>query len=591
MAALFDHYSEIKRTLIARFEELGGLCTRLGNEKLRVLCSETGEKLAADCFYLVVLGQFKRGKSTLINSLLGEPVLPTGMIPLTSMVTLLRYGEVPGVEILFENGDKRPIPLDDLPQFVTEKGNPGNAKGVRQAEIRFPSPLLARGLVLVDTPGVGSTYLGNTEMTYAFLPRSDAAAFVFSVDPPISQVETEFLKQASRHVAKMFFLLNKIDYVAAGERQEVLEFNRGVLKEILSGQALHLQPLSAKWALEAKREGNESRLRESLLPEFESRLESFLMQEKGQLLVSSAVRTAQEVLGEIELSLELENKALTLPLTSLLERIRDLKDLMARVQQDRQDLEYLLKGEGDRIASELIQRLTVFQGAEAVEVAKRLKAWLLENAELNPGVLLRSGERRLLELISESFTRFLGGEEERLNRELQEVAARLGGRANQRVREITALAKSLFDVRLVRLDTSSGLTEPSKVWFKTAEPFSPATTTLLSLLPKTLGRLTAKRIEKSLLERVPEEMDRNSGRVRHDTLRRLDETLRLFGASLFKKIETVSETVLSGLSKGQEKRRQGQAEVDQELAALNREREALQALRAEFEKVSEALVA
>jgi hypothetical protein len=224
-------------------------------------------------------------------------------------------------------------------------------------------------------------------------------------------------------------------------------------------------------------------------------------------------------------------------------------------------------------------------------VAKRLKAWLLENAELNPGVLLRSGERRLLELISESFTRFLGGEEERLNRELQEVAARLGGRANQRVREITALAKSLFDVRLVRLDTFSGLTEPSKVWFKTAEPFSPATTTLLSLLPKTLGRLTAKRIENSLLERVPEEMDRNSGRVRHDTLRRLDETLRLFGASLFKKIETVSETVLSGLSKGQEKRRQGQAEVDQELAALNREREALQALRAEFEKVSEALVA
>jgi GTPase SAR1 family protein len=591
MAALFDWYSESKRFLQAHFKELNEICARRGNEKLRALCSEAGEKLEADAFYLVVLGQFKRGKSTLINSLLGEPILPTGMIPLTSMVTLLRYGEEPGAEIWFENGDKRPIPLDDLPQFVTEKGNPGNAKGVRQAEIRYPSPLLERGLVLVDTPGVGSTYLGNTEMTYAFLPRADAAAFVFSVDPPISQAETEFLKQARRHVAKMFFLLNKIDYVAPGERQEVLEFNRGVLKEILPGQALHLQPLSAKWALEAKREGNESRLRKSLLPEFESRLESFLMQEKGQLLVSSAVRKAQEVLGEIELSLELENKALTLPMTSLLERIRDLKELMARVQQDHRDLEYLLKGEGDRKASEFIQRLTVFQEAEAVEVAKRLKAWLRENAGLNPGVLLRNGERKLLELISESFTRFLGGEEERLNRELQEVAARLGGRANQRVREITALAKSLFDVRLVRLDTFSGLTEPSKVWFKTAEPFSPATTTLLSLLPKTLGRLTAKRIENSLLERVPEEMDRNSGRVRHDTLRRLDETLRLFGASLFKKIETVSETVLSGLSKGQEKRRQGQAEVDQELAALNREREALQALRAEFEKVSEALVA
>jgi len=591
MAAFFDRYSEIKRILQTHYGELGDLCARLGYEQLRVRCSEAREKLAADSFYLVVLGQFKRGKSTLINSLLGEPVLPTGMIPLTSMVTLLRYGEGPGAEIWFENGDKRPIPLDDLPQFVTEKGNPGNAKGVRQAEIRFPSPLLARGLVLVDTPGVGSTYLGNTEMTYAFLPRADAAAFVFSVDPPISQAETEFLKQAGRHVAKMFFLLNKIDYVAPGERQEVLEFNRGVLNETLPGQALHLQPLSAKWALEAKREGNESQLRESLLPEFESRLESFLMQEKGSFLVSSAVRTAREIIGGIDLSLELENKALTLPLTSLLERIRDMKELMTKVQQDRQDLEYLLKGEGDRIAGEFILRLTAFQGAEAIEVAKRLKAWLKDNAVLNPGVLLRSGERRLLDLISESFTRFLGGEEELLNRELQEVAARLGGRANQRVREITALAKSLFDVRLVRLDTSSGLTEPSKVWFKTAEPFSPTTTTLLSLLPKTLGRLTAKRIEKSLLERVPEEMDRNSGRVRHDTLRRLDETLRPFATILFQKIEAVSEAVLSGLAKGQEKRREGQAEVEQELTSLTREREALQALRAEFKKVNEALVA
>ncbi len=167
--------------------------------------TELQNRLAEERFHLAVLGQFKRGKSTLLNALIGEPLLPVGVVPLTSIPTFLRSGARRAVRVSFYDGkhtDFAGLTLEQasavLARHVTEKENPENRLGVAQVEVEHPSALLRAGVVLIDTPGIGSTFRHNTEATLNFLPQCDAAVFVVSADPPITEAEREFLKAARK---------------------------------------------------------------------------------------------------------------------------------------------------------------------------------------------------------------------------------------------------------------------------------------------------------------------------------------------------------------------------------------------------------
>ena len=190
------------------------------------------EQLLSNCFNLVILGQFKRGKTTLINSLIGKEILPSSVVPLTSIVTILKFGNDVRCNIFMEDGSKKSVPPEELSDYITEKGNPKNVRGVKCARIEYPSPFLEKGVLLVDTPGVGSTFLHNTETTYDFLDHLDAALFLMSADVPISQVEKELLDTIKGATQKIFFVLNKIDNLTSGEIDEISAFNKQVLEEM-----------------------------------------------------------------------------------------------------------------------------------------------------------------------------------------------------------------------------------------------------------------------------------------------------------------------------------------------------------------------
>lgn len=131
-------------------------------------------RFAEGAFNLVVAGQFKRGKSSVINALLDHSLLPVGAVPLTSVVTILCHGATPAATVHFLDGKARAVPTGQLADYVTERGNPGNAKGVREVIVAFPSEWLAGGTRLVDTPGIGSVDQHNTDVALRYLPQVDA---------------------------------------------------------------------------------------------------------------------------------------------------------------------------------------------------------------------------------------------------------------------------------------------------------------------------------------------------------------------------------------------------------------------------------
>jgi GTP-binding protein EngB required for normal cell division len=241
-------------------------------------------RLAEDRFNLVVVGQFKRGKSSLMNAVLGMDRLPTGVLPLTSVITTVRYGDRECV-LVQRRGSALPqeVALAQLEEYVTEKGNPGNRKQVALAEVRLPSEVLRLGFHFIDTPGVGSAIVANTVTRHSFLPEGDAVVFVTSFESTMNEGELAFLRTVARHVHKIFFVVNKVDLVSAEDRECVLASVRQTVAAQLGIAQPRVFAVSAREGLEAKLAGNREMLARSGLPELESALTEFLTAERTRV--------------------------------------------------------------------------------------------------------------------------------------------------------------------------------------------------------------------------------------------------------------------------------------------------------------------
>jgi GTP-binding protein EngB required for normal cell division len=263
------------------------------------------ERLVEGRLQVAVLGQFKRGKSSFLNAMLGESLLPTGVVPLTAVATFIHWAATPSIRVAYLDGrpdgvlraaDTQQI-HEQLARFVTEEENPRNRLGVPRVDLVYPAPLLQQGIVLIDTPGVGSTLRHNTEAAIEVLPDCDAGFFVLSADPPVTEAELAYLERVRPHVARLFFIFNKIDYLAADERDKALAFLRRSLREHMSDAAdLPIFILSARQALASRRAGDAAGLAQSGLAEIEHHLVAFLAREKVGSLRQAVAAKAGAVL-------------------------------------------------------------------------------------------------------------------------------------------------------------------------------------------------------------------------------------------------------------------------------------------------------
>jgi GTP-binding protein EngB required for normal cell division len=265
-------YGELKQRLGTSTQDLATLAERLESRGLARRARELADKLEAERFNVVVVGEFKRGKTTLVNALLGAPVLPTAVVPLTSIVTAVVHGEAIAVEVTFRDGRTERVPVEAISSYVTERDNPRNRPGIERVTVSYPSPLVADGVFIIDSPGVGSVYAHNTDAAYEFVPESDAAIFPTSADSPHLSTGGDFLGHVRQYADRIFFVCNKIDHLTGAERTESLAFTRAVLAEAFGTEPV-VYPLSARLGLEARQRGDAAGLEASGLIGFERDLQ------------------------------------------------------------------------------------------------------------------------------------------------------------------------------------------------------------------------------------------------------------------------------------------------------------------------------
>jgi GTP-binding protein EngB required for normal cell division len=257
-------------------------------------------RLAEDRFNIVVAGQFSRGKTSLMNAMLNTERLPTGIIPLTSVITTVQYGTAERAIIEYE---ERRLPseirIESLPEYITQRHNPGNAQRIKFARIELPSEILRRGFYLVDTPGLGSAILENTRTTEGFLPEADAFILVTSYDSPLSEAECRLLAGLVAGAYRIFLVINKQDLASQSERGDVREHIDAQLRGVMDENRIGVFSVSALDAMEATRSGDVERLRASGLPHFMDHLTQFLLRGKQSEFLRRMFGRARERLSEL----------------------------------------------------------------------------------------------------------------------------------------------------------------------------------------------------------------------------------------------------------------------------------------------------
>lgn len=316
-------------------------------------------RLAEDRFNLVVVGRFSRGKSSLMNAILGIERLPTGIRPLTSVITTVLYGSKEKVVIRYEGSRlSTEVPLEALAEYITQEHNPGNLRRVRTAEVQLPAEILRRGLHFIDTPGLGSAILENTRTTEQFLPEADALLLVTSYESPLSQDEIAILRSTSWYSRRVFVILNKQDTVSTAERDEALCYVREQLAGALGPRAPTVFSVSARDGLEAKLAHDPARLAASGVQAFETELIRYLLEEKREEFV---MRFCERLLDLIR---KLPQDADTDRLTS------NVSDFAERMGQARPD--FALPGMAEAVAVDVSGSLHELRPCEICEHIRRV---------------------------------------------------------------------------------------------------------------------------------------------------------------------------------------------------------------------------
>ena len=398
------------------------------------------QRLGEGRFHLAVLGQFKRGKSTLLNALLGDDLLPTDILPVTAIPTYIKAGKLE-VQVHFADQTETDIftPEDKqalgafLRDYVTESGNPHNRRHVSRVEVSHPSSLLEQGVVLIDTPGIGSTFTHNTEVAHQILPQCDAALFLVSPDPPITAVELEYLQQIKQRLPRTFYLLNKVDFLDEQDLLASLKFLSDQLENFYDG-APQIMPISARKGLQARLAGDAAGWQRSGMQRVEQNLVDFFAREKQQTLQQALSRRSCDLLGEAIMQLQLSLTALKLPEDELQRRLEQFRQSLPAVEREQQAAADVLGGDLKRAVARLAEEtealrvrakqqiLAQVEGhLQSVEDPEQMERLVHETIAAETDQFFAPAMRSVAEVIRAEATGLLSINQQRSNKLIEQV--------------------------------------------------------------------------------------------------------------------------------------------------------------------------
>lgn len=536
-------YDEVKDALGKILNRAGQTAKEIDLKPAGQAICEIVDKLSRNFFYVAVLGQFKRGKSTFLNYILGAEILPSSVLPLTSVITKIICDEQVSAAVLMEDGQKTDIALEELSEYCTESKNPKNIKKVSEIQICYPFDFISRDTILIDTPGIASVFKHNTDVTYGFADKADAVIFMLSADPPISEAEKNLLASLSRNGSKLFFLLNKADYLKETELSELLKFNKEVIGGILNRDDVKIFPVSALLALKGKLTGNPSLIEKSGIKVPLAEIERYLAERKDEILRSRFVLNVQKVLDMEESFLKSSLHLQYMSAEEIQSRADAFRRFMHDIDSRRHEFSVLFMEEMKRLMDELDERMISFRKEAGESISDEICRKIPDLRRMGNLKKERSLKEFFGQILISRFEKYKKEIENAVETRYRETLDTYLSRVNDLISEITKSAEQSFGINLEPFRTPSGITAQSRFSYRVnfeAGQIEIDPVMFSFLMPKAMAE---KIILRRILTRVDVDIDRNLGRLRYDITQRIKKSFTDYDDWLGGQIDAMNSIV------------------------------------------------
>jgi len=536
-----------------------------GPAEILAFITAAEQRLSSPTFQLLVIGEYKRGKSTLINALLRKAVLPTSVIPLTSVITEVKAGRQPSVVIEFDHGEPKKVTLSELDDFVTEAKNPRNEKGVRKAVITDDTPLLRQGVVIVDTPGVGSVWRHNSETTYRFLEAADAIVMVLAADQPFSSEERVLLKTLRGVTNRVLFVLNRIDTVHETDLEISLRFVHEQLRAEEFPEPITIIPLSARQAMDAATQN--APLPDAFL-KFETSLRSLLIEQKSVLLLERAKVLTRHVIDLLLFQVQSQRHAAQLTPERLAGVVALMEREMGVIEEKLRTVQVLLRDALHQLSNDTLASLIHAEQTRVTDLLQPEAARMIATDTSNISAAINAAANQVGQRVITELEGFYQRSKEILEERLQLIA----GEHHQRVSDIaehllTTTNRELgMNSQLPRLEPR--LPDERRFYFRDYDASGGTwiANRWLLRLPKRWSLPYARRQLAAVLDR---RIGENLEAIRYSWIMKLDDLGRFIETQGREQVRTIVTMLRLGLDRGMVLRKATEAEhrrVDGELA-------------------------
>ncbi|HXW57501.1 MAG TPA: dynamin family protein [Candidatus Cybelea sp.] len=548
----------------ATLYRLAELASDFGAEHIAAVARTTAERVSAGLFYVACVGQFKRGKSTLLNALVREAILPTGVVPVTAVPTIIRYGRRLVARVRFGTAAWTEIPVSAIADYVSEEKNAENTKRVAGLEIFVPNVLLESGMCLVDTPGLGSVFSGNTAATRAFLPHVDAAVVVIGADPPLSGEELELVQTVAEQVDDLLFVLNKADRATQEERRVSVEFARNVLGQRLGREAATVFEVSALERLEDRGPSRDWDL-------FVEALQTLIRNSARSLVRDATERGIRRVSHQLLAVVEEEREALLRPIEETERRISKLRQTLGEAEGSIRDLGVLLTAEQQRLSKALAGRRDLFlkraQGKASKELTERC---CLLSGHRNGPSYRREINHLAQDIAREQLGPWLEEEARYARDEFRKTASRFTELGNDFLRRLSEAGIPGLEELPEEVNCEQGLGAGSQFRFHVIERVASPASPLLLVSDLVLGALGLRgKINRDGREFLAQLLEVNSSRVQSDVDERVRESRRKLDREIKGILGEAVTVVDRALARARTAQAEGAPAVEAALARLN----------------------
>lgn len=579
MSELLEGHSQAKGVIVEQLRRLAGAARAAGMKTLASDIEATRiPKVQNERFHLVVLGEFNHGKSTFVNALLGEPVLPTGITPTTAAINHVVWSERPSARAVLLDGDDIAIAPAALGDWVTAAG--ARSKDVRYVEVGYPAELLRPNITLVDTPGVNDLNEQRAEVTYGYVPKADAVIFLLDAGQALKESEREFLasRVLERTRDRLIFVLGKVDLLSAKERDDVVHYVTEGLRPFVDDPRVF--PLSAKLHLAGDQE-------HSGLPALLDHLARFLDEDRAALVLDNAAADGMRTAAYLAQNLAVKAHSYDLDVAELEERVAKVRAQLDASRRNLEGLHHRIVAECGAIKSQVHLDLDQF----ARTFVDRLPAQI-DDVDAN------DVKKYLAGFIEDRFREWAELEGEKIGALLESLAADVIAVTNENV---AAAAAALAD-RLGPSDTNVEIDIDSFKYDLAVYSVGALGTTLflfvstvagglLTLAAPILGIILKSKISGDIREqakkRAPDAILRAADALRPHFDRtvdefgaRLDEFVTSAGTTLYKGITEVLDQALVERSSREVALDPLRAATAEQAVAVNQARAALAEVRA-----------